>query len=90
MLLFDGGVELRAGRNKGDAVLQLLTELPGDSPVAYLGDDSTDEDAFQALGARGLGVLVRQQWAPSSAQLWLRPPTELRNFLAAWSLVLLQ
>ena len=90
MLLFDGGVELRSGRNKGDAVLQLLTELQCDLPVAYLGDDATDEDAFQALGTRGLGVLVRQQWVPSSAQLWLRPPTELRNFLAAWLLVLRQ
>ena len=90
MLLFDGGVELRAGRNKGDAVLQLLTEMQCDSPVAYLGDDATDEDAFQALGDRGLGVLVRHQWAPSSANLWLRPPTELRNFLSAWLLVVRQ
>ncbi len=84
MLLFDGGVELRAGRNKGDVVLQLLTELQCDSPVAYLGDDSTDEDAFQTLGDRGLGVLVRSKWVPSAASLWIRPPHELRNFLAAW------
>ncbi len=84
LLRFDGGLELRAGRNKGNAVVQVLTELQPDSPVAYLGDDTTDEDAFEALGDRGLGVLVRRQWAPSAAQLWLRPPTDLLDFLAAW------
>jgi trehalose 6-phosphate phosphatase len=84
LLRFDGGLELRAGRNKGDAVLQVLTELQSDSPIAYLGDDTTDEDAFEALGDRGLGVLVRRQWVPSAAHLWLRPPTDLLNFLAAW------
>jgi trehalose 6-phosphate phosphatase len=88
MLQFDGGLELRAGRNKGDAVLQVLTELPCDSPIAYLGDDATDEDAFHALGDRGLGVLVRRTWAPSAAHLWLRPPIELRDFLTAWLLAL--
>jgi trehalose-phosphatase len=84
MLQFDGGLELRAGRNKGSAVLQVITEMQCDSPIAYLGDDATDEDAFRALGERGLGVLVRRQWAPSAAHLWLRPPTDLLNFLAAW------
>ncbi|MGA2633346.1 MAG: trehalose-phosphatase [Terracidiphilus sp.] len=84
LLRFDGGLELRAGRNKGNAVLQVLTELESDSPIAYLGDDRTDEDAFEALGDRGLGVLVRRQWVPSAAHLWLRPPTDLVNFLAAW------
>ena len=84
LLRFDGGLELRAGRNKGDAVLQVLAELQSDSPIAYLGDDATDEDAFQTLGDRGLGVLVRRQWAPSAAHLWLRPPTDLLIFLAAW------
>jgi hypothetical protein len=84
LLRFDGGLELRAGRNKGDAVLQVLAELQSDSPIAYLGDDATDEDAFQTLGDRGLGVLVRRQWAPSAAHLWLRPPADLLIFLAAW------
>lgn len=90
MLHFDGGLELRAGRNKGDAVLQILTELQADSPIAYLGDDETDEDAFQALDGRGLSVLVRRTWAPSAAHLWIRPPIGLRDFLTAWLLALQQ
>ena len=81
---FDGGVELRAGRNKGDAVRLILQSTAADAPVAYLGDDETDEDAFQALEGRGLGILVRSQLRRSAARVWLRPPGELRRFLAAW------
>jgi trehalose-phosphatase len=86
---FDGGIELRAGRNKGDAVRTMMEELGPNAPIAYLGDDITDEDAFQAVARldvemRGLGVLVRRKWRPTAARAWLRPPGQLRNFLAAW------
>jgi trehalose 6-phosphate phosphatase len=84
LLQFDGGIELRAGRNKGDAVRLLLQEIPTDAPVAYLGDDTTDEHAFEALAGRGLGILVRRTRRPSAAQLWLKPPAQLREFLVSW------
>jgi len=84
LLQFDGGIELRAGRHKGDAVRMILKELPAAAPIAYLGDDTTDEDAFEALAGRGLSVLVRRQWRHGAAQVWLRPPVQLREFLAAW------
>jgi trehalose 6-phosphate phosphatase len=85
LLQFDGGIELRAGRHKGDAVRIILNEIPDNAPIAYLGDDTTDEDAFEALaGGRGLSVLVRRQWRHGAAQAWLRPPVQLREFLAAW------
>ena len=84
LLHFDGGIELRAGRDKGDAVRLILNQISSRSPVAYLGDDTTDEDAFLALGTRGLSALVRRQWRPSAAQIWLRPPAELRSFLTTW------
>jgi len=84
LLQFDGGIELRTGRHKGDAVRMILKELPAGAPVAYLGDDTTDEDAFEALAGRGLSVLVRRQWRHGAAQVWLRPPVQLREFLAAW------
>src|SRR5262249_18704300 len=63
LLDFDGGLELRAlGHNKHDAVKTVLSETPGDSVVAYLGDDLTDEDGFAAvIKARGLAVLVRAE-----------------------------
>jgi trehalose-phosphatase len=82
---FDGGLELRApGRDKGDAVRQVLGEEPPGTPAAYLGDDRTDEDAFQAIGAQGIGILVRGERRPSAARVWLRPPEDLLDFLRSW------
>lgn len=84
LLQFDGGLELRTGRDKGDAVRLILGELRDDAPVAYLGDDTTDEHAFEALAGCGLTVLVRKEQRPSAAEMWLRPPVQLREFLASW------
>ena len=82
---FDGGLELRPrGRNKGSVVRQILAELNPDAAVAYLGDDTTDEDAFGALADRGLTVLVRAEFRPTAAQRWIRPPEELVQFLIDW------
>jgi len=85
LLPFDGGLELRStDRTKGSAVAQILSQEPDDTPVAYLGDDLTDEDAFVAIGNRGYSVLVRTEIRESSAQFWLKPPEELLEFLDAW------
>ncbi len=85
LLEFDGGVEIRAAAtDKGDAVCTLVNEMAPDIPVAYLGDDSTDEHAFQAVNDHGLSVLVRAQWRRTAARLWLKPPDELLDFLEQW------
>lgn len=82
---FDGGMELRVpGRDKGDAVATLLAESPPGSSVAYLGDDLTDEDAFEALKGRGTGFLVRTEKRPSRADFHLMPPEQLLAFLHRW------
>ncbi len=47
--------------------------------------DLTDEDAFAALGDRGLSVLVRATPHPTRAHAWIRPPEEVFQFLAAWT-----
>jgi trehalose-phosphatase len=92
LLDFEAGLELRAGRDKGEAVEAILDEMsatgqaPG--PVAYLGDDLSDETAFCALKDRGLSALVRREWRKTDADIWLRPPAELRAFLTKWSEVL--
>lgn len=86
VLEFDGGIEMRIqDRDKGDAVRIIINEIDGNVPIAYLGDDATDERAFLALGDRGLSVLVRPEWRNTSAQLWLRPPDDLLEFLRKWS-----
>lgn len=85
LLPFEGGVELRStDRTKGTAVGEILSQERDDAPVAYLGDDLTDEDAFVALGGQGYSILVRGEVRASSARFWLRPPEELLGFLDAW------
>lgn len=82
---FDGGIELRvAGHGKGDVVRTLAAEAGPDAALAYLGDDLTDEDAFQAMPEHGAAVLVQTRFRPTAASLWIRPPEELLEFLKRW------
>ncbi|WP_373185721.1 trehalose-phosphatase [Halopseudomonas sp.] len=56
--------------NKGAAVLWLLQRLGGEHPgltPVYVGDDITDEDAFQVLAGRGLCIAVRHEESRQSA-----------------------
>jgi len=85
LLEFDIGIEIRMpGRDKGDAVRTILDEIGPEAPVAYLGDDATDERAFLALGTRGLSLLVRAEGRATAAAAWIRPPEDLWEFLARW------
>jgi trehalose 6-phosphate phosphatase len=85
LLEFDGGIEMRMpDLDKGDAVRTVLNEIDGRTPAAYLGDDNTDERAFRALGSRGLSILVRPRKRKTAAQVWLKPPEELLDFLSRW------
>jgi trehalose-phosphatase len=85
LLQFDGGIEIRArDADKGEAVRTFLSEVSPDAPVAYLGDDTTDESAFLAMPGRGISILVRPEWRPTAAQFWLKPPDELLDFLGLW------
>lgn len=82
---FDGGIELRPpGLGKGAAIRMLARENP-DAVIFYLGDDATDEDAFKALGDRGVGVLVRAEPRPTAAAYRITPPEELVRFLEAFA-----
>ncbi len=85
LLEFDGGLEVRASEaDKGDAVRTFLSEIDDNIPVAYLGDDTTDESAFRAIEGRGVSVLVRPEWRETAAQHWIKPPEELLDFLGMW------
>lgn len=87
LLEFESGLELRIGPNKGDAVREIAREVAPCAPVAYLGDDFTDEAAFCAvnqLEGPHLTALVRPEKRATAADVWLRPPTELRSFLKRW------
>ena len=78
-------VKPRADWNKGRAVLYLLKRLELDRadvlPI-YVGDDTTDEDAFRALSDRGLGVVVRDRDdRRTSARFSLEDTDDVERFL---------
>jgi trehalose-phosphatase len=83
---FNGGVEIRVpGKDKGVAVETILAESGNNAVAAYLGDDLTDEDAFRALKGKGLGVFVNAKKRETAADIWIRPPEELIEFLSRWN-----
>ena len=87
LLDFEYGLELRAGRDKGGAVEAILEEHGARWPVAFLGDDLTDEAAFAVVnGLEGahLSVLVRREPRETEADVWMKPPGELLGFLRRW------
>jgi trehalose-phosphatase len=70
--------------DKGKAMVWLLEMLGserGNVPPIYIGDDSTDEDAFRALEHRGIGILVSEQSQPTAARYSLKNPAEVERFL---------
>jgi trehalose-phosphatase len=72
--------------DKGRAVEFLLEALnsPPGTPVLYLGDDTTDEDAFRALASSGAGegiVVADSPPAGTAARAYLRSPEEVAEFL---------
>jgi len=65
-------------------VLWLLETLGLESRNAlpiYIGDDTTDEDAFGALEKRGVAILVSEQSQVTAASYWLNNPEEVERFL---------
>jgi trehalose-phosphatase len=70
--------------DKGRAVLWLLSQLTRDGDEAlplYIGDDTTDEDAFRALADRGVSVLVADAARPTAAGYVLADPERVRRLL---------
>jgi trehalose 6-phosphate phosphatase len=78
--------------DKGRAVLYLLEALgldESDVLPLYVGDDITDEHAFQALSGRGIGILVADPADPemagrsTAAEYVLHDTHEVERFLGA-------
>jgi trehalose 6-phosphate phosphatase len=81
----DGGVELRAhGRHKGTAVLSLLSQAPEGTLGVFVGDDVTDEDAFDAIRGWGFGVRVGDPARPTIAEGRLPDCRAVPAFLEQW------
>ncbi|MBA2663322.1 MAG: trehalose-phosphatase [Bradymonadaceae bacterium] len=74
--------------HKGRAVEWLLETLglqKSSALALYIGDDVTDEDAFRALKARGIGIVVSEEARQTQAGYVLRDPGEVQSFLLALS-----
>ncbi len=79
-------IELRPNVDwdKGSALLYLLKTLYTDSSRVvplYIGDDTTDEDAFRAISDRGVAIVVGRERRQTVAQYMLRDPKEVAKFL---------
>ena len=72
--------------SKARALVAAKTLMPKSYVTAYIGDDTTDEDAFAALGQDDIGVLAGARHA-SLAGYWVDGPAavarELRSLVAA-------
>ncbi|CAA2967644.1 trehalose-phosphate phosphatase A [Olea europaea subsp. europaea] len=78
-------------RNVDEKVLEVRPVLDWDKGLVeyddvlpiYIGDDRTDEDAFEVLreGNRGYGILVSSMPKESGAFYSLRDPSEVMEFL---------
>jgi alpha,alpha-trehalase len=72
--------------HKGKALLWVLDALDLNAPDVlpfYIGDDTTDEDAFEAIRDRGIGILVTEEPRASHATYALKAPAEVEAFLEA-------
>lgn len=84
-------VEVRPkGWNKGKVVELIYTSYASKKVLPiYIGDDSTDEDAFRAIGNRGITVFVSNNSNQSTAaQYWLKDPDDVLKFLKTLQLKL--
>ena len=70
--------------DKGKAILWIREQLGlhfDDSVAFYLGDDTTDEDAFAVLEEPDVGILVAHHPRKTAARYCLRDPSEVGQFL---------
>lgn len=82
--------------DKGRAVEWLLDRIDAqrrpdqaEAFAIYIGDDTTDEDAFRILGERGVGILVAERselvaGRQSAADFRLKDPEQVSAFMRLW------
>jgi trehalose-phosphatase len=78
-------IELRAqGWNKGKAIDLLLNENHSTEDILpiYIGDDTTDEDAFKQIKKQGITIYVKNNdYKKTNAEYFVYNPEEVHFFL---------
>jgi trehalose-phosphatase len=73
--------------NKGHCVLwirdRILHELPAPVMVLFMGDDWTEENAFEALDGQAVTIRVAPDGVPSRADYWLIDVVEVQRLIGA-------
>jgi trehalose-phosphatase len=84
-------VEIRPkGWDKGKAVELILNHVANsENPLPiYIGDDTTDEDAFTQIKEKGITIVVaNNKKKVASAKYWVKNPDEVLQFLKVVSLL---
>jgi len=81
------------GWHKGKAIETFIaTHVKEKNPLPiYIGDDITDEDAFQSLRKRGITIYVaNRSKRKTTARYWVKNPDEVFSFLKSLSQLLNQ
>jgi trehalose-phosphatase len=71
--------------DKGKAVKWILNALkfdPRENCAIYIGDDTTDEDAFGVLEDNGFGILVSEKIRPTKAKYNVKTVDEVKDVLS--------
>lgn len=66
-----------------ETILKMLNLNGDDVLIVYIGDDVTDEDAFRALHAKGIGIIVKGARRSTLAHFSLTDTDEVAAFLEA-------
>jgi trehalose 6-phosphate synthase/phosphatase len=64
--------------NKGDAVKRIMEHLGGNAMPLYVGDDTTDEDAYHVIREKGISVSIGEN---AEADYYLQSQDEVGSFL---------
>ncbi|MFP5212591.1 MAG: trehalose-phosphatase [Acidobacteriota bacterium] len=82
---FNRGIEIMAkGKDKGMVLRELMGERPPGTLTVYIGDDTADEAAFEAVKDKGIGIKVGNPATPTAATGFLPDCDAVRVFLETW------
>jgi trehalose-phosphatase len=89
---FEGKIRVSAGKmvfevrpgvdwNKGNAVLSFLSRAKKNAFPIYVGDDVTDEDAFNAISGKGVSIFVGGPNRRVKADYYLKDTADVVKFM---------